>query len=541
MKRVKLTIMFSVVLAVLLLANPTLLADKVEGIKQAAVLDSPTDFGTGLAWDGEYLWLADRKDGMLIKMNPASGKIVDRIKSPGYRPSGLTWDGSQLWISDLETRMIYRLDPKSKIVTHLIGSPVRSPYGLAWDGKLLWVLDASRDKSTISSVDPNDGTTIDSHKAPSSGGTGFAYDGKYLWVSDRYRDEIYMVSPEYGSVVNVFHAPGPFAYGLAWDGKYLWNVDYETDKIYALDIWGTGKHYTYGEKKEKVIFTTLIRNQGEGILKTFDLYYAVPEEIVSQTILGNIEWNPEPTGFIKDKWGQKVAHFHLEDIGPCDDRKIEMKVKLKTRAVQYIIDPEKVKGEIPKEILDKYLVDDLKYDIENPYIQKIVKKTIGDEKNYYWKARKLYDFLLENMYYELAGGWNTAPTVIKRGNGSCSEYTFSIISLCRAAGIPIRYVGSIVIRGDDASWDDVYHRWAQIYMPGYGWIDVDASRGDKEWPADQGRAFGGFSNAFLITTTGGGGSEFLSFNYNYDYKYTAMGRVNIHVSQMAEWEPVEEE
>ena len=55
------------------------------------------------------------------------------------------------------------------------------------------------------------------------------------------------------------------------------------------------------------------------------------------------------------------------------------------------------------------------------------------------------------MYYERSGGWNTAPIVLERGNGSCSEYTFVFISMCRAAGVPARYVGSVVERGESAS------------------------------------------------------------------------------------------
>jgi len=46
-------------------------------------------------------------------------------------------------------------------------------------------------------------------------------------------------------------------------------------------------------------------------------------------------------------------------------------------------------------------------------------------------------------------------SVLKRGSGSCSEYSFVMIAMLRAAGIPARYAGSVVIRGDDASRDDV--------------------------------------------------------------------------------------
>ena len=70
------------------------------------------------------------------------------------------------------------------------------------------------------------------------------------------------------------------------------------------------------------------------------------------------------------------------------------------------------------------------------------------------------------------------------------------------------------MRGDDASVDEAYHRWVEVYLPNYGWVPVDPSRGDKEWPADQAESIGNVANRLFITTIGGGDSEYLSWNYN---------------------------
>lgn len=39
------------------------------------------------------------------------------------------------------------------------------------------------------------------------------------------------------------------------------------------------------------------------------------------------------------------------------------------------------------------------------------------------------------------------------------------IAMCGAAGLPARYVGALVVRGDDASLDYVFHRWVEVYLP----------------------------------------------------------------------------
>lgn len=144
------------------------------------------------------------------------------------------------------------------------------------------------------------------------------------------------------------------------------------------------------------------------------------------------------------------------------------------------------------------------------------------------------------MYYELSGGWNTAPTVLTRGNGSCSEYSFVFISMCRSAGIPAKYVGSVVVRGDDASIDDVFHRWVEIYLPGYGWLPVDPSGGDKPSPRDQARCFGSLSNRFLITTDSGGNSKTLGWYYNTNEFIITQPDTKYEVETFAEWEPIKQ-
>jgi transglutaminase-like putative cysteine protease len=110
--------------------------------------------------------------------------------------------------------------------------------------------------------------------------------------------------------------------------------------------------------------------------------------------------------------------------------------------------------------------------------------------------------------------------------------------MCRAAGLPTRFVGSVVIRGDDASTDDVFHRWCECYLPGYGWVPVDPSGGDRATPAEVAQCFGHVEPRFLITTEGGGASEYLGWGYNANEKWTSKGPVKVHVETVGEWSPL---
>ncbi len=502
-------------------------------------IPAPHGCPQGLAFDGEYLWSADRKSDLIYCVNPESGSVIDSLKTPGYVPRGLAWDGQRLWCVDAQEELIYAIDPATKIVERTIYCPVSRPTGLAWDGEYLW-LAADRDEE-IHQISSEDGTTIASIPAPTAHPWGLTFDGTYLWVSDRYKDMIYMITPDNGDVVVSFDTPGPHGCGLAWDGSHLWNIDYQTDLIYALVIDDDSNFVRLDEKKQQVEFIHQVRNFGPDTIKTVDVYLAIPRDLDNQELLGSVTFEPEVTGVLTDKWGQDVAHFRFEDLAPAEFTTVRMLASATMYQTRYFVFPDKVGSldDIPREISDLYLADDAKFSLESKIIQDGVKEAVGGDTNPYWIARKIFNYVIAHMEYELAGGWNVAPAVLERGNGSCSEYSFVYIAMCRAAGLPARYAGSIVVRSDDASYDDVFHRWVEVYLPGYGWIPVDPSRGDKKWPADRANAFGYLSNSVLITTIGGGGSEYLEWGYNANEHWTSVGRCKVEVENFGEWTPVE--
>ncbi|RJP78158.1 MAG: transglutaminase [Candidatus Zixiibacteriota bacterium] len=499
---------------------------------------APGTCSTGMAWDGKHLWVADLKTDTIYAVDPASGTVARRIPSPTYRAVGLAWDGSHLWVVCGEEEKILRLDPEDGTVTATLESPAGKPTGLAWDGQYLWL--ACKAGNQLHQVSPLDGTTIRSFRAPAKSSQGLAWDGRYLWVADRVSDRIYMVSPKTGDVILIFDAPAPYADGLAWDGKHLWNVDFQSDSLYCLAVNDGAPYARKSPRTQAVEFTSELRNYGPGTVKSADFYLAIPTDLPNQELLGEPQFYPAPTAILTDQWGQKVAHFRLENQPAGSILKVAMTAEARLWDTRWFIFPEKVGKleEIPGEIREKYLVDDEKFDLNHPAIQKAVKEAVGEEKNPYWMMRKIFRHINDRMEYELSGGWNTAPTVLQRGTGSCSEYTFVFLAVCRAAGLPARYAGSITVRGDDASLDDVFHRWAEVYLPGYGWVPVDPSGGDSPSPEDQAQFVGHLANRYLITTVGGGNSQYLSWNYNGETRWTTRGECKLYTEHMGEWRPL---
>lgn len=504
----------------------------------ATTVPLPFDHPTGVAWTGQRYWVADRRTDLFYEIDPASGAVTAEVESPGWFPSGLSWHAGLLWSTDPGAGAIYATDPSTGRTVRTLESPTPSPTGIAWNGDELWICDNRDDR--ILHIDPLDGTTITSFASPASDPRGMVFGNGYLWCSDRLRDEIHMIDPKRGMVIMTLDAPGRFCWDLAWRDDRIAAVDYQDDTLYELVV-DDGQVLRESDPRRAVVeFTTeAVATGSGGSIESLEIFYAVPVDRPGQRLIADLEFTPDPE-LIADRWGQGIAAFRFSDLAPGNSVEVTMRARAETYAVRFYIVPDKIGSKIPEDVRKLYLADDVKYDLQHPYIQKIVRETVGEEKNLYWRARLLYQYLIEHMEYQLAGGWNTAPTVLERGNGSCSEYTFSLIALLRAAGVPARYVGSLVVRGDDASYDDVFHRWNEVYLPGYGWVPVDANAGDRPLPADQGAAFGGISNRFLVTTEGGGNSEYLGWSYNHENRWVSAGKCGVRTESVAEWEPLEE-
>lgn len=512
--------------------------------------DTPGSIVTGMTYDGQLLWVADRKAKKLFGLQPRTGEVQKELKSPAYWPMGLAFDGQYLWNVDVKggiplsenyNGVVYQLDPEDGTIVHTVQAPANSPRGITWDGEYLWTVDNQHDK--VIQFNPEDGTTIKSFRSPASDPRGITFDGRYLWISDRMKDELYMVSPEDGSVIIITEAPGNFTRGLAYFDGNLWAGDSQQDQVYQLAVRDGERVRRSQAQRSKITYTHQVTNFGPGLLKEADVHMAIPEDRENQEIHQEVTYTPGYTNLVTDQWNQETAHFHQENIQPGVTVNYEMEVEATLYDVRWFIFPDEVGSldEIPGDIKERYLVNNEKYQYDHPIIREGIKEALGHQTsdNPYWKLRDLFNYLIDNMYYEMVGGWNTAPTVLERGNGSCSEYTFVFISMCRAVGIPARYVGSVVKRGDEASMDDVFHRWVEVYLPNYGWVPVDPSGGDKKWPRDQANYIGHLSNRFLITTQSGGGSKTMEWTYNSNDAWVTEPQTYVVSDHFADWTPLE--
>jgi len=68
---------------------------------------------------------------------------------------------------------------------------------------------------------------------------------------------------------------------------------------------------------------------------------------------------------------------------------------------------------------------------------------------------------------------------LRRGSGSCRDLAVLLIEAARSLGLAARFVSGYLHVADDDDGDigGHMHAWAQVYLPGPGWIDFDPASG----------------------------------------------------------------
>jgi len=246
--------------------------------------------------------------------------------------------------------------------------------------------------------------------------------------------------------------------------------------------------------------------------KDLKLWITVPREWDSQKGVKIISVEPEPHARYTDpEHGNKILFW---DFGKEPEKDMHV-VKIKYRAQVF-----EVYSEVEPEKIGSYNMKSEEYQLYTrsthsttikPEIKEIALSVVGDEKNPYLQAMRIFDYVVKNMRYtdisrergsNIESILNYAVTDPETGEkhfeGVCAHYSVFFVALCRAAGIPARGVCGFVGWGPWIEEKDLKlrsnrhtlltseglaatrlygpmggHIWAEFYLPGYGWIPAD--------------------------------------------------------------------
>ena len=288
--------------------------------------------------------------------------------------------------------------------------------------------------------------------------------------------------------------------------------------LIAVSMAGSSVHASsYGNPRTyRISYTATIVNI-DSTMDRVQIYLPLPREWESQKNVQIESVTPKPNSInVETEYGSKMAYFELYDVRPGQSREFTAQYTFTFYETHMTIDPSKI-GSYNKSDPEyiKFSAHRPHENIESndPLIQNAAAEIVRGAENAYFKARRIYDWIVANIEYRFPAGWGAKDTYLKKG-GDCGCYTALFCAMCISEGIPARPVSGLIFR--DSLYKQAYsskgnptdpaaygcHVYAEFYLPEYGWVPADGSIGRSSRRPDQ--YFGETRDPFLINSKGFG-------------------------------------
>ncbi len=189
-----------------------------------------------------------------------------------------------------------------------------------------------------------------------------------------------------------------------------------------------------------------------------------------------IEGNYSSQGIYREKdFGNSILYAEWKN--PRENKTLTYTFQVKRKEVVKKNFPAK-ESSLNKNILGKYITP-TSLGPTSGKVREKAQSIINDKKSVLAKSRAIYDWIVDNMYRDpqIKGcGIGEVERLLESFGGKCGDIHSVYVALARSVGIPAREIFGIRIpSGKEGDMTKAQHCWAEFYLPGYGWVPVDAA------------------------------------------------------------------
>lgn len=182
-------------------------------------------------------------------------------------------------------------------------------------------------------------------------------------------------------------------------------------------------------------------------------------------------YNMDPKKTYEDKENVNIIDFF--DFSDRLSKSFDLKIDFSLSFYETNLDaiPQNIKYN-KKSYLYKRYTESERYLEQTPEIKKTANKIVGNEIDFYHRARKIFNWILDNISYQYPPEDRGASFTLRNKSGDCGEFNHLFIALCRSLGIPARSIfGAWAIPDSNQH----FHAWCEFYLEKTGWVPVDPS------------------------------------------------------------------
>lgn len=232
-------------------------------------------------------------------------------------------------------------------------------------------------------------------------------------------------------------------------------------------------HVTVVSSREYTVTQRLIlRNTGSAQPEKQNLWLALIRDLPPYQALRSRTITPDAYTLVTDEYGNQYAEFDFSHQPAGSSRTIEVTTRLVVNELGYALSD--CTGQLP----DEFTQPELHIESANPQIVTLAHRLARPGATACDNVRAFYDFAGDNLTYSPNDRSWGAQAALGPMGADCTEYSSLLIALSRADHIPARYFEGIRYLGSDAESDArVQHAWADVFLPGTGWVAMDPTLG----------------------------------------------------------------
>jgi transglutaminase-like putative cysteine protease len=157
--------------------------------------------------------------------------------------------------------------------------------------------------------------------------------------------------------------------------------------------------------------------------------------------------------------------------------KFSITYELTNFAQRWNIEPAKVVAPNFTPELQQFVSERPPHIVFTPAIREFSKRVVGNERNPYRIAMKLFD-AVDRIPWAGAREYSTITNIsdyaLHAGHADCGQQTLLLMTLLRLNGIPARWQSGWIF--SDGEYNNM-HDWGWLYLAPYGWVPMDVTFG----------------------------------------------------------------
>ncbi len=185
----------------------------------------------GVALGGGDVWATEPRQGLLLRIDPASDRVTERIEVGGH-PGAVVYGRNRVWVADEEGGGVTAVNAASGKVFRRGIAPHAAPLRLAVGAGGLWVSNATA--GTVRRIDLDTGTPAAPIPA-GRGPAGITVARGFVWVADSRSGTVAKIDPAIRAVVDTVEVGGNPG-GIDAGPDVLWVAAADDDTVTRIDL-----------------------------------------------------------------------------------------------------------------------------------------------------------------------------------------------------------------------------------------------------------------------------------------------------------------